>query len=478
MSAPVKRLSDIGTPWVDNPKRVPEAADPARPFPAANPFSAANTFSAASLVPERAQEPQQPEPAQHQSHQPEPPVTPAPHLAPAAPPAFLSARGPARPAADYDREFREQILEWYRQRARPGEAVAPPPMPERKVSRVRMLQIGLLAGASAIAAFYLVGVLPSLDENGFKTVAIKVQDKPGEVAKTGKLAPAQKPSLSLHDIQGSSGEWLPLGANAQGAREGAFVVITGLTGGSRLSAGQALNGGTSWRVPAADVNDLMLLGSMGEQGAQDLTFELRLADGSVADRQAMRVDFAPVKVADARGDSIPVKTSTITQSDRSEPVSLVPEQPQQPQQSQAAGTQSFAALPTKDQAPAATTSAPPAPAASEAPARAAPASSEPLAQPAPLDRDEIELLVKRGEDFIATGDLAAARLILRRAATARDARAAFALASTYDPGVLEKLRVYGAASDVELAVMWYERAKAYGSKEAATRLQALARRMP
>jgi hypothetical protein len=47
-----------------------------------------------------------------------------------------------------------------------------------------------------------------------------------------------------------------------------------------------------------------------------------------------------------------------------------------------------------------------------------------------LDRDEIDTLVKRGEDFIASRDLAAARLILQRAAEGGDAGAALTLAGT------------------------------------------------
>lgn len=94
------------------------------------------------------------------------------------------------------------------------------------------------------------------------------------------------------------------------------------------------------------------------------------------------------------------------------------------------------------------------------------------------DPEEIERMLRRGEDFIKTGDLAAARLVLRRAVSARDARAAFALGSTYDPAVLDKLPVYGAGADLELAIMWYERAKQYGSKDAALRLHALAQRLP
>ena len=93
-----------------------------------------------------------------------------------------------------------------------------------------------------------------------------------------------------------------------------------------------------------------------------------------------------------------------------------------------------------------------------------------------LDRDEIADLVRRGEAFVATGDLAAARLLLQRAAEAGDARAALTLAGTYDPIVLEKLGLMGFASDIGMARRWYERAREFGSAEALRRLEMLASR--
>ena len=89
---------------------------------------------------------------------------------------------------------------------------------------------------------------------------------------------------------------------------------------------------------------------------------------------------------------------------------------------------------------------------------------------------EIADLVRRGEAFIVTGDLAAARLLLQRAAEAGDARAALTLAGTYDPIVLEKLGLMGFASDIGKARSWYERAREFGSAEAPRRLEMLASR--
>jgi hypothetical protein len=125
---------------------------------------------------------------------------------------------------------------------------------------------------------------------------------------------------------------------------------------------------------------------------------------------------------------------------------------------------STAGLATADAAPAAPARVP------TVPVHAAQAAAGSTWTPEP---GEIERLVKRGEDYLAQGDIAAARLILGRAAEARDARAAFSLAATYDPAVLKQLHVVGFRPDIVQARAWYERAAEYGSAEASRRLAAL-----
>src|SRR6516165_9611636 len=90
-----------------------------------------------------------------------------------------------------------------------------------------------------------------------------------------------------------------------------------------------------------------------------------------------------------------------------------------------------------------------------------------------LDREEVMVLLKRGKDLIANGDIAAARLVLRRAADANNAEAALALAETYDPYVLRGLKVYSFAADAERARAWYEKARELGSSAASQRLEML-----
>jgi TPR repeat protein len=81
-----------------------------------------------------------------------------------------------------------------------------------------------------------------------------------------------------------------------------------------------------------------------------------------------------------------------------------------------------------------------------------------------------------GNALEVTGDLAGARLVFQRAAEAGNARAAFMLAETYDPIVLENLGELGLASDVKAGRIWYGKAKELGSEAAQERLQRLAHR--
>ena len=112
-------------------------------------------------------------------------------------------------------------------------------------------------------------------------------------------------------------------------------------------------------------------------------------------------------------------------------------------------------------------------------------SQPPIAEPVPepaapvsathhLDPNEIIASLKRAGTLIASGDIAAARLVLRPAAEDGDAQASVMLAESYDPQILNKLVVHGIVPDVAMARRWYEAAKKLGSTEATQRLELLA----
>jgi hypothetical protein len=73
-----------------------------------------------------------------------------------------------------------------------------------------------------------------------------------------------------------------------------------------------------------------------------------------------------------------------------------------------------------------------------------------------VDRD---FIVRRGEELLAQGDLAGARLFFGRAAADGDPRGATGMARSFDPETLRKLRVLGIRPDPDQAAQWYARSK-------------------
>ena len=91
-----------------------------------------------------------------------------------------------------------------------------------------------------------------------------------------------------------------------------------------------------------------------------------------------------------------------------------------------------------------------------------------------IDPDELATMLRRADDFIKTGDLSSARLLLQRAVEAGSMQAALTLAGTFDPNVLAARGIQDGAADVAMARLWYERAEQLGSSEAPQRLRQLA----
>ena len=89
-----------------------------------------------------------------------------------------------------------------------------------------------------------------------------------------------------------------------------------------------------------------------------------------------------------------------------------------------------------------------------------------------LNPDEIATLVKVAKDFLRRGDIASARVSLKRAALAGNAQAALELGMTFDQAFLAEWGVLGFTADATQAREWYEKASKLGSTEA---LQHLAR---
>ena len=94
--------------------------------------------------------------------------------------------------------------------------------------------------------------------------------------------------------------------------------------------------------------------------------------------------------------------------------------------------------------------------------------------PAPvqsLNGDLASTLMRRGQDFLGTGDIAAARVLFGRLADAGIADGAFAMAQTYDPHYLNVHKVVGVVGNESKARAFYQQAAQLGSVEAAHMLE-------
>ncbi len=100
----------------------------------------------------------------------------------------------------------------------------------------------------------------------------------------------------------------------------------------------------------------------------------------------------------------------------------------------------------------------------------------PPSGPAPMtpeDRERAARLMKKGDDHLAEGNVAAARLFYERAADAGLAQAAMALAATFDAAELSRSSMRGIQPDAKEARRWYERARQLGAGDAEQRLRRL-----
>ena len=191
------------------------------------------------------------------------------------------------------------------------------------------------------------------------------------------------------------GEPYPLVASVAGAAADATVLVSGLPSQARFSVGRpALPDG--WLIPVSELGNATIIPPRNFVGPMQLTLDLRLADGTNADRKTLRLDWS--------------------------------------------GKPTWSAA---------------------------------RAFRRHLTSDDVAILLGRAQQLLANGELAAARLAFAGAAEAGDPQAAFALAQTYEPAVLERVGAKGVSPDPAVARSWYEKARAMGSTEAQRHLDGL-----
>jgi hypothetical protein len=310
-----------------------------------------------------------------------------------------------------------------RQRLRPARALDPElvPAPPSLLRSRSWLGVCLVVAMLAIAviAFIATGrssLFPTTSRQQASDRTFDLASLSGRPAAGSREGiETEIPQLVGQGSRGMSGESAPLGVTLQGRADGAGVPLTGLAAGMTSSTASDV-GAQAWQVPATDavLSNTWIVPPKDFIGVAD-HLTVQLADTTIAHRWPIDLGLA------AATPTVAAPTPAI----EAQRVTVAPPR-----------------LPT-------------------------PPHRE-------LDREEIAILVKRGRDFIASGDPAGARVVLQRAAESKDAEAALMLAATYDPVVLRQLKVYGLAADVAMARVWYEKAKEFGSAEAPRRLEILA----
>jgi hypothetical protein len=227
---------------------------------------------------------------------------------------------------------------------------------------------------------------------------------------------AQPARLVIEGHTAFANEPIPLGVSLNGGSGGEMLTLVGLATGTRLTAGAPL-GPTGWQLSARDIGKAYAYAPKDFVGVMDAAIDLRSPRDRLMDSQVVRLEWIEKKEA-----------------------LLVPK-----------------AEPTKPEPP-----------------KLEPAKPPSVVQE--LGPEEITTLIKRSEDFLKYGDVASARLSLRRAASAGNAQAALALGVTFDPAFLRERGILGFAPDVAQARAWYEKAAELGSSDAARRLERLGRR--
>ena len=288
---------------------------------------------------------------------------------------------------------------------------------EPRFSHLKMFApLLMVGGLASIVTMVVLDILPgpSSSATGGLAAAVVPQSAP---RKSSQMRMPSPQVLLDHPPTGSD-VTVPLNASLRGALEGTNLTVSGVPVGTTVSPGRQLKSGL-WRIEAAQLGSVTVHPPPGFTGKMKLALELRRADGTIVDRQPVRLDWAGAS------------TDQVSTSIRS-------------------------SIPTM-----------------MAPVKAATNLVErtPIT---PLNSHEISVLVNRGDEYLKAGQIAAARLVLQRAADAHDPRGTLMLGATYDPIVLERLGVLGLTANAETARIWYEKAKEFGSSEAPRRIDMLA----
>ncbi len=360
----------------------------------------------------------------------------------------------SKPARRHDSEMFTKAVAQAMQEARDMTPVEAPSvlrdLSGRRALFQQIIRFSIAVAIAATIATLLVMAIPSSQRSpGQDTASLSAAWQ----SVKSSVVPAQQPAppprrtatLAVQDGSGFTNDPVPLGIHVGAPPPDAFVSISGLTAGSRLTSGRRVNG-SEWRVPATEISGVSVIPPEGYNGQMLVTAELRDATGAALTGTSTRLTWQAVPNAAPSLATVAPRAVTPAPAAVAPPV-VAP--------------------------PPVVAAAPPVAVATAAPL-AIPAPPAPAETVRSLDPREVAALIKRGQDLLASGDVQSARLLLMRGAEARDARSALLVGTTYDPALLRQIGADGPLADPAQARIWYQRAKEWGEPDAQRKLEALA----
>jgi hypothetical protein len=234
------------------------------------------------------------------------------------------------------------------------------------------------------------------------------------------ILPANQLTLSIEDVECVAGQAVPLKITLPQAAElarsdarlGAFILVHNLPTGVMLSAG--VPSGGPWVLPLHEVAGLQLVAAPDAVGTFFIEFYLIGAGNKRLAQQTVRLNLLGFDVMGRVGT-----TSTLAGSEKN-----------------GKGAAAISPVPRATKLP---------------------------------PQEEAELL-KRGEELLRQGGIAAARIIFEELAQKGSSKGALALARSYDPHYIPNSRTSAVTPDLNKALAWYRRADQLGSAEARERI--------
>ncbi|WKA30360.1 SEL1-like repeat protein [Bradyrhizobium roseum] len=360
----------------------------------------------------------------------------------------------SKPARRQDSEIFTKAVAQAMQEARDMAPVEAPSvlrdLSGRRALFQQIIRFSIAVAIAATIATLLVMAIPSSQRSpGQDSASLTAawQSVKSSVAPAPQPAPPPRrtATLAVQDGSGFTNDPVPLGIHVGAPPPDAFVSISGLTAGSRLTSGRRVGGG-EWRVSATEISGVSVIPPEGFTGQMLVTAELRDATGAAITGSSTRLTWQAAP-------NVAPSLATVA------PRAVMP-----------APAPAVAAPPVV--APPPVAAVPPVAVAAAVPA-AIPAQPQSDTVRS-LDPREIAALIRRGQDLLASGDVQSARLLLMRGAEARDGRAALLVGTTYDPALLRQIGADGPLADPAQARIWYQRAKEWGEPDAQRKLEALA----